>query len=94
MSMIDLLQIEIHPFQTTSVHETYLLEISGRFFEIGKDTAELLTYFKDNGCGEESVEAYVKLNDKYSQEEVNDFLESISKKMDKTEYSYPRIWKN
>lgn len=90
MSMIDLLQIEIHPFQTTSVHETYLLEISGRFFEIGKDTAELLTYFKDNGCGEESVEAYVKLNDKYSQEEVNDFLESISKKLDDEEKKHDK----
>lgn len=38
MSMIALPKIEIHPFQTTSVYETYLLEISGRFFEIGKNT--------------------------------------------------------
>lgn len=88
--MIDLQKIEIHPFQTTSVHETYLLEMSGRFFEIGKDTAELLTYFKNNGCEEESVETYVNLYNKYSQEEVNDFLESISKKLDDEEKTHDK----
>lgn len=59
---MDLQRIEIRPFQTTSIHETYLLEISGRFFEIGKDTAELLTYFRNNGCEKENVETYVKLH--------------------------------
>lgn len=87
---MDLQKIEIRPFQTTSVHETYLLEISGRFFEIGKDTAELLTYFKNNGCEKENVEAYVKLYNTHSQEEVNDFLESISKKLDDKEGTYDK----
>lgn len=82
---MDLQKIEIRPFQTASIHETYLLEISGRFFEIGKDTAELLTYFKNNGCEKESIEAYVKLCDNYTPEEINDFLESISEKLDDEE---------
>lgn len=87
---MDLQRIEIRPFQTTSIHETYLLEISGRFFEIGKDTAELLTYFKNNGCEKENVETYVKLYDNYTKEEVNDFLESIAKKLDDQEQTYDK----
>ncbi len=87
---MDLQRIEIRPFQTTSIHETYLLEISGRFFEIGKDTAELLTYFKNIGCEKETVETYVKLYDNYTKEEVNDFLESIAKKLDDQEQTYDK----
>lgn len=87
---MDLQKIEIRPFQTTSVHETYLLEISGRYFEIGKDTAELLTYFKNEGCEKENVEKYVKSNNKYSQEEVIDFLESVLKKLEDEEKTYDK----
>ena len=42
---MNLQEIEIRPFSTSSLHETFLMEVSGRFFEIGKDVAELLTYF-------------------------------------------------
>ena len=44
------------------------MEVSGRFFEIGKDVAELLTYFKCNGCEEASIEEYSKQNGKFSKE--------------------------
>lgn len=46
MSTIELQKIEIHPFQTTSTHETCLLEIAGRFFEIGKDTENYWSILK------------------------------------------------
>ena len=34
---MNLQEIEIRPFSTSSLHETFLMEVSGRFFEIGKD---------------------------------------------------------
>ena len=52
--MINLQQITVRPFPTSSTHETCLMEVSGRFFEIGKDVAHLITYFQQNGCGEEA----------------------------------------
>ena len=85
MSTIELQKIEIHPFQTTSTHETCLLEIAGRFFEIGKDTAELLVYFKNNGCEDENIEAYVKMTGKHSFREIKDFLEGLAKKLSEEE---------
>ncbi len=46
---MNLQEIEIRPFSTSSLHETFLMEVSGRFFEIGKDVAELLARFTDRG---------------------------------------------
>ncbi len=63
---MNLQEIEIRPFSTSSLHETFLMEVSGRFFEIGKDVAELLTYFKCNGCEEASIEEYSKQNGTFS----------------------------
>lgn len=79
--MINLQQITVRPFPTSSTHETCLMEVSGRFFEIGKDVAHLITYFQQNGCGEEAIAAYAQETGKYSHEEVYAFLETLSKKM-------------
>jgi len=51
---MDLQQLTVHPFPTASKHETFLLEADGRFFEIGKDTAELLKYLQKNGVNQEN----------------------------------------
>lgn len=90
MSTIELQKIEIHPFQTTSTHETCLLEIAGRFFEIGKDTAELLVYFKNNGCEDENIETYVKMTGKHSFREIKDFLEGLAKKLSEEEENHDK----
>ena len=80
---MNLQEIEIRPFSTSSLHETFLMEVSGRFFEIGKDVAELLTYFKCNGCEEASIEEYSKQNGKFSKEEILTFLNDFAKKLEK-----------
>lgn len=83
MNTLNLQQITIQSFPTTSAHETYLMEVAGRFFEIGKDTARILIYFQQNGCGEEAIEAYVaNTAGKYSKDEIEIFLDNLSKKMD------------
>lgn len=80
---MNLQEIEIRPFSTSSLHETFLMEVSGRFFEIGKDVAELLTYFKCNGCEDASIEEYSKQNGKFSKEEILTFLNDFAKKLEK-----------
>ncbi len=80
--MINLQQITIQPFPTSSTHETCLMEVSGRFFEIGKDVVHLIIYLQQNGCGKENIAAYVRETGKYTEEEVCGFLEMLSKKVD------------
>lgn len=79
MKAMDLQQITIQPFPTSSTHETCLMEVSGRFFEIGKDVAHLITYFQQNGYGEKAVTAYVRETGKYTKEDICGFLEILSK---------------
>lgn len=90
MSTIELQNIEIHPFQTTSNHETCLLEIAGRFFEVGKDAAELLVYLKNNGCEDKDIEAYVRMTGKHSFREIKDFLEGLAKKLSEEGKDYDK----
>lgn len=69
---MNLQQLTIHPFPTSSRHDTCLLETEGRFFEIGKDTAELLEYLQANGGDEESIVRYAEVhNSKPSKEEIS-----------------------
>lgn len=79
--MINLQQITIRPFPTSSTHETCLMEVSGRFFEIGKDVAHLITFFQQNGCEEETIAAYAHETGRYTKEEVSNFLETLSAKL-------------
>ncbi len=75
-------RINIQHFPTTSSHQTYLMEVDGRFFEIGKDTAELLGYFKQHGCDEKAIEAYVQATKgRLRKEDITAFLESLGKKL-------------
>lgn len=55
---MDLQQINIYPFSSASKQETLLMEIDNHFFEISKDTAELIEYLKNNGNDEESINRY------------------------------------
>lgn len=80
---MNLQEIEIRPFSTSSLHETFLMEVSGRFFEIGKDVAELLAYVKCNGCEEASIEEYSKQNGTLSKAEILTFLNDFTKKLEK-----------
>lgn len=80
---MDLQQLIIHPFPTASKHDTYLLEAKGRFFEIGKDTAELLEYLQINGGDEESIGRYAEAhNEKPSKKEIIAFLGTFGKRLD------------
>lgn len=56
---MNLQQITIQTFSTSSKNDTYLLETEGRFFEIGHDAAELLTYLRAHGDSDESIRQYV-----------------------------------
>jgi len=80
---MDLQQLSIHPFATASKDKSYLLEINGRFFEIGKDAAELLEYLQKNGMGEDCIERYVEIHaGKPSQKEILAFLNTFEKKFE------------
>ena len=76
-------ELSIHPFPTASRHDTYLLEAEGRFFEISKDTAELLEYLQANGGDEESIGRYAEAhNGVLSKEDIVDFLDGLGKRLD------------
>lgn len=80
---MDLRQLTVHPFPTASKHETYLLEADGRFFEIGKDTAELLKYLQKNGVNQESIRRYVEEHDGTpKKEEIENFLVAFERRLD------------
>lgn len=86
--MMNLQQLTIHPFPTASRHDTCLLEAQGRFFEIGKDTAELLEYLQANGGDEESIVRYAEVhNGKPSKEEIVTFLDTFGKQLDANDNS-------
>ncbi|MBM6660588.1 hypothetical protein H6B30_02270 [Marseilla massiliensis] len=79
---MNLKDITIQPFPTSSRHETYLMEASGRFFEISKDTAVLLTYLKENGLTDESISSYVaSQGGKPSRDEVTAFIDGMAQKI-------------
>ncbi|MBO5187378.1 MAG: hypothetical protein J6B91_10145 [Prevotella sp.] len=85
---MDLQQLTVHPFPTASKHETFLLEADGRFFEIGKDTAELLKYLQKNGVEQENIRRYVEEHDgKPKKEEIENFLVTFEKRLDANENS-------
>lgn len=76
-------QLTIHPFPTASKHDTYLLETKGRFFEIGKDTAELFDFLQENGWDDDSIGRYSEVhNGKPSKEEISAFLEDFGKRLE------------
>lgn len=78
---MNLQEISIQAFHSGSKHETFLLETAGRFFEIGKDTAELLTYLQQQGGDDESIENYVKAHGGIpSKEEIISFMETMNNK--------------
>lgn len=78
--------IEIQDFSSESIHKTFLLNIQGRFFEIGQDTATLLIYLKNNGTDNTVLEAYVRENkDKVSIDNIKDFLDDLGKTIHKIE---------
>lgn len=80
---MDLQQLTIHPFPTASKHDTYLLEAEGRFFEIGKDTAELFEFLQKNGWNDDSIRRYSEVhNGKPSKEEISAFLEAFGKRFE------------
>lgn len=83
---MNLQQITIQAFHTSSQNETYLLEAEGRFFEIGHDAAELLTYLKEHGTGDESIEKYVSDHGgRPTKEEIKAFVDSLTKKTSATD---------
>lgn len=85
---MDLQQLTIHPFPTASMHETFLLEAKGRFFEIGKDTAEILKYLQTNGMAQNCIRRYVEEHGgKPKIEEIENFLASFGKQLDCDENS-------
>lgn len=78
---MDFQQVNIQAFPTSSKNETFLLEVSGRFFEIGQDTAELLMFLKEHGGSDKSIERYVtEHGGKPTKEEISTFIESMEKK--------------
>lgn len=78
---MNLQQITIQAFSTSSTNETYLLETEGRFFEIGHDAAELLTYLREPGDSDESVGRYVdEHGGRPTKEEITAFMDSMDKK--------------
>lgn len=80
---MNLQQIAIYPFPSSSKHDTQLLEIDGRFFEIGKDTAELLEHLKTHGCGEDSIASFSNAHDgRPSIDEITKFLNVLAKRLD------------
>ena len=79
---LDLRHIEVRPF-SSSLHTTFLMEINGHFFEIGKDSAELLNYLKEHGCSDASIEAYVERHEgQFSKDNVNAFLKMLALKLE------------
>lgn len=85
---MDLQQLTIRSFPTASKHKTYLLEAKGRFFEIGKDTAELLKYLQINGVSKESIRRYAEEHDgKLKKEEIENFLTAFRKQLNAGENS-------
>lgn len=83
---MNLQQITIQPFHTSSQSDTYLMEAEDRFFEIGRDAAELLTYLKEHGTGDESIEQYVSDNGgRPTKEEIKAFVDSLTKKTSATD---------
>ena len=77
---MNLQQLTIHPFQTASQYNTYLLETERRFFEISKETAKLLEYLQKHGGNEESIEHYAEShNGKPSKKEIVVFLNALEK---------------
>lgn len=72
----------IQRFPTTSSHQTYLMEADGRFFEIGKDTAELLNFFKQHGINDTSIDTYVQISQgRFRKEDIIVFLDSFRKRL-------------
>lgn len=85
---MDLQQLTVRPFPTASKHETFLLEAKGRFFEIGKDTAELIKYLQTNGMDQNSIRRYVEEHGgKPQMEEIENFLASFGKQLGSDENS-------
>ena len=80
---MNLQQLIIRPFPTTSKHDTFLLEAEGRFFEISKDTAELFEFLQKNSGDDESIGRYAEAhNGKTSKEEILAFLETFGKQLE------------
>lgn len=78
---MNLQQITIQTFSTSSKNDTYLLETEGRFFEIGHDAAELLTYLRAHGDSDESIRQYVNEHGgRPTKEEITAFMDVMDKK--------------
>ena len=83
---MDLQQINIYPFSSASKQETLLMEIDNHFFEISKDTAELIEYLKNNGNDEESINRYIEIyNNKPTKDEIKNLLLSLENKLTRHE---------